>query len=116
MPATAIAPAVRSPARLDEGELGADAGEQGGPPSHAELNAGTELSVEVGAVDGWQIVSATVDAPTLGSKLTAKTDGANPADDSSLTLYALQTGTDVPAGGPQCPFALRVARRGLPDR
>lgn len=64
-------------------------------PTRSELNAGTELSVEVGAVEGWQIVSAVVETPTLGSKFNAKIDGAISADDSSLTLYASQTGTDI---------------------
>lgn len=64
-------------------------------PTRSELNAGTELSVEVGAVEGWQIVSAVLETPTLGSKFNAKIDGAISADDSSLTLYASQTGTDV---------------------
>lgn len=64
-------------------------------PTRAELDAGTELSVEVGATEGWQIVSAVVETPTLGSKFNSKIDGAISADDSSLTLYASQTGTDV---------------------
>jgi len=64
-------------------------------PTRAELDAGTELSVEVGAVEGWQIVSAVVETPALGSKFNSKIDGAISADDSSLTLYASQTGTDV---------------------
>jgi hypothetical protein len=64
-------------------------------PSRAELDAGTELSPETGAVEGWQVMSAVVETPTLGSKFNAKIDGAISADDSSLTLYASQTGTDV---------------------
>jgi hypothetical protein len=64
-------------------------------PIRAELDAGTELSPETGAVEGWQIMSAVVETPTLGSKFNAKIDGAISADDSSLTLYASQSGTDV---------------------
>lgn len=64
-------------------------------PTRAELNAGTELSVEVGAVEGWQVTSEVVETPTLGTKFNAKIDGPISADDSSLTLYASKTGTDV---------------------
>lgn len=64
-------------------------------PTRSELNAGTELAPETGAVEGWQIMSEVVETPTLGSKFNAKIDGAISADDSSLTLYASQSGTDV---------------------
>ncbi|MEU3899736.1 hypothetical protein [Streptomyces sp. NPDC045251] len=64
-------------------------------PTRTELDAGTELSVEVGAVEGWQVTSEVVETPALGSKFNSKIDGPISADDSSLTLYASKTGTDV---------------------
>lgn len=64
-------------------------------PTRIELDAGTELSVEVGEVDGWQVTSEVTETPALGSRFTAKVDGPITADDSSLTLYASQDGEDV---------------------
>ncbi|MCP3820063.1 hypothetical protein NLX86_18780 [Streptomyces sp. A3M-1-3] len=95
MPATPIASAVRYYRRGLTKVSWVPTIANKAAPSRAELNAGTELSVEVGAVEGWQIVSAVVETPALGSKFNSKIDGAISADDSSLTLYASQTGTDV---------------------
>lgn len=95
MPATPIASAVRYYRRGLSKVSWVPTIVSKAAPTRAELNAGTELSVEVGAVEGWQIVSAVVETPSLGSKFDAKIDGAISADDSSLTLYASQTGTDV---------------------
>ncbi|MFD6684179.1 phage tail tube protein [Micromonospora parva] len=95
MPATPIASAVRYYRRGLSKVSWVPTIANKAAPTRAELNAGTELSVEVGAVEGWQIVSAVVETPSLGSKFDAKIDGAISADDSSLTLYASQTGTDV---------------------
>lgn len=95
MPATPIASAVRYYRRGLTKVSWVPTISNKAAPTRSELNAGTELSPETGAVDGWQIVSATTETPTLGSKFNAKIDGAISADDSSLTLYASQTGTDV---------------------
>ncbi|MFD1656998.1 hypothetical protein ACFSL4_01790 [Streptomyces caeni] len=64
-------------------------------PTRAELNAGTELSPETGAVDGWQITSNTEDAPALGTTFNAKVFSTTEVGNSSLTLYTSKTGTDV---------------------
>lgn len=64
-------------------------------PSRAELDAGTELSPETGAVDGWEITSNTEDAPALGTTFNAKVFSTTEVGDSSLTLYASRSGTDV---------------------
>ncbi|KAF4408656.1 phage tail tube protein [Streptomyces lycii] len=64
-------------------------------PTRAELDAGTELSVEVGEVDGWQVTSEVTETPSLGSRFTSKIDGPITADDSSLTMYASKQGDDV---------------------
>lgn len=64
-------------------------------PTRAELDAGTALSLEVGEVDGWQVTSEVIETPALGSLFNAKINGAISADDSSLTMYASQNGTDV---------------------
>lgn len=95
MPATPIASAVRYYRRGLTKVSWVPTIADKAAPSRAELNAGTELSVEVGAVEGWQITSGVVETPTLGSRFDAKIDGPISADDSSLTLYASKTGTDV---------------------
>ena len=45
----------------------AEASEKGSRTECGELDAGTELSVEVGAMAGWQTTSETVPTPALGS-------------------------------------------------
>ncbi|MEV6791245.1 hypothetical protein AB0M87_04420 [Streptomyces sp. NPDC051320] len=64
-------------------------------PTRAELDAGTELSPETGAVNGWQITSNTQDAPALGTTFNAKVFSTTEVGDSSLTIYVSKTGTDV---------------------
>lgn len=60
-------------------------------PTSAELSAGTDLTAEVMAVNGFQVSSAQVDAPDAGSRFTAKIPGRITADDSSLTIYVTST-------------------------
>lgn len=64
-------------------------------PTRAELDAGTDLSGEVNALDGWTVTSDTADTPDLDSTFVGKLATTTSADDSSLTLYASQDGTDV---------------------
>ena len=64
-------------------------------PTRAELNAGTNLSPEVNAIDGWQPTSNFIDAPDLVSAFVPKVAGSVEAGDSSLTLYASSNSTDV---------------------
>ncbi|MFI7394012.1 phage tail tube protein [Streptomyces tendae] len=64
-------------------------------PTRAELDAGTALDVEVGAMSGWQTTSGTVPTPALGSRFTPVVGGEITASDSSLTFYASKTGDDV---------------------
>jgi hypothetical protein len=64
-------------------------------PSRAELNAGTALEGETGAMGGWQTTSATVPTPALGSRFTPVVGGEITAADSSLTFWASKDGDDV---------------------
>ncbi|MFZ4143391.1 hypothetical protein ACOZDZ_22065 [Streptomyces griseoincarnatus] len=64
-------------------------------PTRAEINAGTALEGETGAMAGWQTTSATVPTPALGSRFTPTVGGEITAADSSLTLWASKTGVDV---------------------
>ncbi|WP_228915904.1 hypothetical protein [Streptomyces sp. DH20] len=64
-------------------------------PTRAEINAGTALEGETGAMAGWQTSSATVPTPALGSRFTPTVGGEITAADSSLTLWASKDGVDV---------------------
>ncbi|WP_199807452.1 hypothetical protein [Streptomyces sp. NRRL F-5650] len=64
-------------------------------PTRAELDAGTALEAETGAMSGWQTTSGTVPTPALGSRFTPVVGGEITASDSSLTFYASKTGDDV---------------------
>jgi len=64
-------------------------------PTRSELNAGTDLTGEINAVSGFSYSNSPVETPDLGSTFTSKIPGLNAADDSSLTFYLSQSGTDV---------------------
>ncbi|MFJ4515195.1 hypothetical protein [Streptomyces sp. NPDC088816] len=64
-------------------------------PTRAELNAGTALEGETGAMAGWQTTSGTVPTAALGSRFTPTVGGEITAADSSLTFWASQDGDDV---------------------
>lgn len=64
-------------------------------PTRIELNAGTALEAETGAMGGWQTTSETVATAALGSRFTPVVGGAITAADSSLTFWASKTGADV---------------------
>ncbi|MDX3353892.1 hypothetical protein PV703_11340 [Streptomyces sp. ME01-24h] len=64
-------------------------------PSRSELDAGTALEGETGAMGGWQTTSATVPTPALGSRFTPVVGGEITAADSSLTFWASRDGDDV---------------------
>lgn len=64
-------------------------------PTRTELDAGTELSLEVGEIEGWQVTSNVIETPSLGSLFDSKINGSITANDSSLTMYASQSGEDV---------------------
>ncbi|MFE9923269.1 hypothetical protein ACFYQA_17290 [Streptomyces sp. NPDC005774] len=64
-------------------------------PTRPEINAGTALEGETGAMAGWQTTSATVPTPALGSRFTPTVGGEITAADSSLTFWADKGGQDV---------------------
>ncbi|MDX2681107.1 phage tail tube protein [Streptomyces sp. NY05-11A] len=64
-------------------------------PTRVELNAGTALESETGAMAGWQTTSGTVPTPALGSRFTPVVGGEITAADSSLTFWASKDGDDV---------------------
>lgn len=64
-------------------------------PTRSELDAGTELSGETGAMAGWSTTSAVISTPALSSRFTPNIPGEITAADSSLTFYASKDGDDV---------------------
>ncbi|MYU24762.1 hypothetical protein [Streptomyces sp. SID8352] len=64
-------------------------------PTRAELDAGTALEGETGAMQGWQTTSGTVPTPALGSRFTPVVGGEITAADSSLTFWASRDADDV---------------------
>ncbi|MEW2570500.1 hypothetical protein [Streptomyces sp. NPDC047070] len=64
-------------------------------PTRSEINAGTALEGETGAMGGWQTTSGTVPTPALGSRFTPVVGGEITAADSSLTFWASKDGDDV---------------------
>ncbi|MCW5252213.1 hypothetical protein [Streptomyces sp. SHP 1-2] len=64
-------------------------------PTRSELDAGTALEGETGAMQGWQTTSGTVPTPALGSRFTPTVPGEITAADSSLTFWASKDGDDV---------------------
>src|SRR4051812_25810142 len=64
-------------------------------PTRSELDAGTALEGETGAMSGWQTSSATVPTAALGSRFTPTVPGEITAADSSLTFWASADGDDV---------------------
>lgn len=66
-------------------------------PTRSELNAGTDLSGEVNAIDGFKVTGEDVETPDLASDFTSKIPGRTSADDSSITFYADKGGADARA-------------------
>ncbi|MGW0131891.1 phage tail tube protein [Streptomyces sp. NPDC003299] len=95
MPATSITPSVRYYRRGVTKVLWVPTIANKNSPTRAELDAGTALEAETGAMSGWQTTSETVATPALGSRFTPVVGGAITAADSSLTFWASKDGEDV---------------------
>ena len=63
--------------------------------TRAEITAGTNLTGEISDVSGFTVTGSTIDAPDLLSEFVSKVPGRTSAEDSSLTFYASENGTDV---------------------
>jgi hypothetical protein len=64
-------------------------------PTRAEINAGTDLSIEVAAIDGFQVNAGFIETPDLATSFTSKITGRTSSDDSSITMYASVNSVDV---------------------
>jgi hypothetical protein len=63
--------------------------------TRSELNAGTDLSDDVGDQEGWTVTSEEIETPDLGTRFTSKIGGRTSVDDCSLTMYASSDSVDV---------------------
>lgn len=63
--------------------------------TRAEINAGTDVSGDVAAINGFQVNSNQIDTPDLGGRFTKRVPGRLAADDSSITFYADVAGADI---------------------
>jgi hypothetical protein len=66
-------------------------------PIRSELNAGTDITGELNAVDGFKTTSDQVETPDMATRFTSKIPGRISADDSSVTVYASVDGVDARA-------------------
>lgn len=64
-------------------------------PTRGELNAGTNLTVDLNACDGWKTTADQIETPDMATRFTSKIPGRISADDSSLTMYMDLGGTDA---------------------
>lgn len=64
-------------------------------PTRSEINAGTDVSIDVSGVSGWTITSGQIATPDLGRRFTSSIPGRTTADDSSITFYASEDGEDI---------------------
>jgi len=64
-------------------------------PTREELDAGTDLTPELAASEGWNTTGETIETPDGRSRFTATIPGRITAEESSLTFYADPTGEDV---------------------
>lgn len=64
-------------------------------PTRVEIDAGTDLTAEVAAADGWQVGADRVAVPDLGTKFTGRISGRVNPGDAQMTFYASQDTADI---------------------
>lgn len=64
-------------------------------PTRAELNAGTDISKDIADISGWMVSGQKIDTPDLNSRFVSNIPGLTSADESAITTYAGDTGSDA---------------------
>lgn len=64
-------------------------------PTSAELTAGTDLSGDIETITGFDVTSADVQVPDLGTRYVSTIPGQITTSASSVTMYASSTSQDV---------------------
>ena len=60
-----------------------------------EINAGTDLTREINATEGWSTTGELIETPDGDSRFVARIPGKITADDSSITFYIDASGVDA---------------------
>lgn len=66
-------------------------------PTRTEMDAGTDLSIEINDISGWTVESDQIDTQSLGETFTSQIPGSTSSPDSDLTFYTSRDGADVRA-------------------
>lgn len=66
-----------------------------------ERDAGVDLTGEIADISGWNITSAMIATPDLGSKFNSQIGGRTSVDASSITFWADKSGVDARAELPR---------------
>lgn len=64
-------------------------------PTRVQIDAGTDVSGHVAAIDGWLINSESVPTPDLGVRFVKQVTGRLTAADSSITFWTDVAGVDI---------------------
>jgi hypothetical protein len=56
-------------------------------PTAAEIDAGTDYTAQINAIDGWSLENTPIETPDMASTFVSKIGGDDSAADSSLTFY-----------------------------
>lgn len=64
-------------------------------PTRAELDAGLDVTRQVREINGFTYKADTIDRPDYATTFTAQVTGRQKAEDSSLVIYAAQSGVDA---------------------
>lgn len=66
-------------------------------PTRSEMNAGTNIGVDMVDLDGWSIEAEQIDTQALNDSFQTKIPGSLSAPDSSLTFFTSKNGVDIRA-------------------
>lgn len=64
-------------------------------PTAAEVSAGTDLSIDVAEINGFELTNSPIPTPNLASGFTPQIEGEDTTPDSSLTFYDRNDDTTI---------------------
>ncbi|QKW31526.1 hypothetical protein HUT11_35785 (plasmid) [Streptomyces seoulensis] len=64
-------------------------------PTRSELNAGTEFSEYIAAMDGWTVTNNEIETPNMADTYDSTIPGSDKADSSSFTFYEDEVDADL---------------------
>ena len=66
-------------------------------PTRSEMNAGTNIGVDLADLDGWTVEADQIDTQALNDAFQTKIPGTLSSPDSSLTFFTSKNGVDIRA-------------------